>query len=77
MNYLPNNFGKSDLCEFNCKELMSNDHLLNCAYLNESQLNTLTPEPLGNGNIDEKIKVFKKLQFNSNKRNESILKQGN
>ena len=33
---LLNNFGKSDGCEFNCKELLSNDNLLNCAYLNKA-----------------------------------------
>ena len=34
MNDLSNNFGKSELCEFNGQDVMNNDHLLSCVNLN-------------------------------------------
>ena len=69
MNDLPNNFGKADFCEFSCNNLMNDEHLLNCVHLNERKFNNLTLEQLRNGNIAEKVKVFNKLQHNSNQRN--------
>ena len=77
MNDLPNNFGKSELCELGCAELMDSNHLLKCSHLNEGQLNNLTLEQFRNGNINEKTEVFNKLQSNSNKRSQYILKQIN
>ena len=50
MNDLPNNFGKTDLCEFACNDQMNNEHLLNCVHLNENKVNILTLEQLRNGN---------------------------
>ena len=41
MNDLPNNFGKTDLCEFACNDQMHNEHLLNCVHLNENKVNIL------------------------------------
>ena len=52
MNNLPNNFGKADLCELSCQELMNNDHLLKCIYLNEGRDTNVTLEQLRNGNIN-------------------------
>ena len=67
MNNLPNNFGKTDLCEMSCTELMSNDHLLRCVHLNDISL-----EQLRHGNIKEKIEVLRILQHNTRKRIEHI-----
>ena len=68
MNNLPNNFGKTDLCEMSCPELMNNDHLLSCVYLNENKSRTMNLEYLRNGNISEKIEVLRILQDNTRKR---------
>ena len=65
INDLPNNFGKSELCEFSCQELMNNEHLLTCAHLNKGQLHNLNMENIRNGNMIEKIQALKKLQENS------------
>ena len=59
MNSLPNNFGSLDLCEFSCQEFMNNYHLLNCPVLNEGQPTSLKIEHLFNGNIEEKIQVYR------------------
>ena len=75
MNDLPNNFGKSDSCELSCNVLMNNEHLLNCAHLNESNLNNLTLNQLRNGNTIEKVEVLNQLQHNATIRNKYILKQ--
>ena len=68
MNDLPNNFGKSELCEFSCQDVMNNDHLLSCVHLNQGQTHNLEMNEIRNGNILEKIEVLKKLQSNSEKR---------
>ena len=68
INDLPNNFGKSEMCEFSCQEEMNNDHLLSCAHLNKGQLHKLEMGNIRNGNILEKIEVLKKLQENSERR---------
>ena len=68
MNNLPNNFGKSELCEFSCPEEMTNEHLLNCVYLNQGRNIKLDIEQLRNRNIKEKNDVFKVLQDNTRKR---------
>ena len=68
MNKLPNNFGKEELCELSCPEIMNNEHLLNCVYLNEGKHNKLQLEQIRNGDISDKIEVLEKLQKNSNKR---------
>ena len=72
MNMLPNNFGKTELCEMSCKEPMNNEHLLKCIVLNEENPCYLELEQLRNGNISEKIVVLKKLQENSKRRTEYI-----
>ena len=72
VNSLPNNFGSLDLCEFSCQEFMNNYHLLNCPVLNEGQPTSLRIEQLFNGNIEEKIQEYRKLQRNSEKRNEYL-----
>ena len=64
VNTLPNNIGKSDLCEFSCQEFMNNEHLFNCPVRNEGQPTDLKIEQLLNGNIEEKIQVLRKLQAN-------------
>ena len=68
MNQIPNNFGKEELCEQSCQELMNNEHLLNCVHLNEGKHNQLQLEQLRNGDISDKIDVLKKLQDNSSRR---------
>ena len=69
MNILPNNFGNTDLCEFQCQELMNNEHLLGCLYLNNRQPTILKLENILNGNIIEKIEVLRILQTNTEKLN--------
>ena len=70
MNSLPNNYGNTDLCEYSCPELMNNQHLLTCPFLNEGQSCSLKMEQILNGNINEKIEVLRKLQENSHKFNQ-------
>ena len=72
MNDLPNNFGKEELCEFDCKELMNNEHLLSCVHLNKGQLHDLQLEQIRNGNLFEKVKVLKKLQENKERRTQYL-----
>ena len=60
MNDLPNNFGKTDICEICFSEPMNNQHLLNCFVLNNGEHSQLTYEQILNGNIDEKTLVLKK-----------------
>ena len=67
INDLPNNFGKSEMCEFSCQEEMNNEHLLSCAHLNKGQLHKLEMGNIRNGNILETVEVLKKLQENSGK----------
>ena len=69
MNDLPNNFGKSELCEFSCQDIMNNDHLLSCVHLNQGQTHNLEMNEIRYGNILEKIEVLKKFQNNSEKKN--------
>ena len=75
MNDLPNNFDKTDLCEYACNDLMNNEHLLQCVHLNKNELNKLTLEQLRNGNTDEKVEVLNKLQQNVSKRYKYIKNQ--
>ena len=35
MNMLPNNFGKTELCELSFQEQINNEHVLSCVVLNE------------------------------------------
>ena len=68
MNNLANNFGKSELCEFSCPEEMTNEHLLNCVYLNQGRTIKLNIEQLRNGNLKEQVYAFEVLQDNTRKR---------
>ena len=68
MNNLPDNFGKSEMCEQQCQTLMNNEHLLSCSHLNQGQSQQLEMNQIRNGNIVEKIEVLKKLQENSERR---------
>ena len=67
VNVLPNNLGKTELCEFRCQELMINEHLLSCLFLNNGQPTSLKLEYILNGKINEKIKVLRKLQTKTEK----------
>ena len=72
MNNLPNNFGKTDLCEMSCTEIMNNDHLLRCVHLNEGTPIDISLEQIRNGNISEKIEMLRILQYITRKRKEHI-----
>ena len=51
---------------------MNNYHLLYCPVLNEGQPTSFKIEQRFNGNIEEKTKVYRKLQRNSEKQNEHL-----
>ena len=69
VNVLPNNFVNTDLCEFQCQELMNNEHLLGCLFLNNRQPTILKLQSILNGNINEKVELLRKLQTNTEKLN--------
>ena len=79
VNFLPSNFGNTEPCEFQCQELMNNEHLLSCLFLNDWQPTSLKIEQIMNGNIIEKIDVLRKLQTNTEKLNQyhELLKNPN
>ena len=55
MNDLPDNFGKTEMCELLCQEKMNNDHLLSCAHLNQGHSHKLEMNQIISGNIPETI----------------------
>ena len=68
-------FVKAESCELDCNVLMNYEHLLNCAHLNESNLNNLILNQLRIGNTVEKVEVLNQLEHNATLKNMNILKQ--
>ena len=72
MNDLPFNYCKKNNCELGCSYEMNNEHLLNCPYLNQGNMK-MEYNLILNGTNNEKMKVLRKLQENSERRRKFLL----
>ena len=68
MNELPHNFGESELCETQCGETQTNEHIMICENLNNSNENKIEMEKMWNGSVVEKIEVLKRFKENMSER---------
>ena len=72
MNELPYNYGNKTKCEMGChKQILNNEHLLNCPQINANE-NTVNLTQILNGSNTEKLKVLQKLQENNKIRIEHL-----
>ena len=72
MNDLPFNYGRKKYFELGCSYEMNNEHLLSLLYLNQGNVK-MEYNLLLNGTNNEKIKVLRKLQENSERRRKFFL----